>query len=240
MWKFRFLGVLCACLTTVSLNVNATILTAIDWGWYTQSGNHTVSNQTAIAGLTSLYDESRSYFLFDLSSLNGVAQSATLQLEIEGYYSDDAYEAATIWDVSLAHLPLLDTTNGSGSGSNIFTDLGTGTAYGSFSVQTPNLYAAAFPSGSNILNINLNSAAIADINAYAGGLFAVGISLDELSLPIPLPIAQVAQEWLRFDSDSGSIRAHSLIVSTIPIPPALYLFGSGLLGLIGIARKEAP
>jgi hypothetical protein len=26
--------------------------------------------------------------------------------------------------------------------------------------------------------------------------------------------------------------------SPIPIPPALYLFGSGLLGLIGIARRK--
>jgi hypothetical protein len=28
-------------------------------------------------------------------------------------------------------------------------------------------------------------------------------------------------------------------LSSIPIPPAIYLFGSGLLGLIGIARKKA-
>jgi hypothetical protein len=27
--------------------------------------------------------------------------------------------------------------------------------------------------------------------------------------------------------------------SIVPIPPALWLFGSGLLGLIGIARKKS-
>lgn len=31
----------------------------------------------------------------------------------------------------------------------------------------------------------------------------------------------------------------SLIVSAVPIPPALWLFGSGLLGLIGAARKKS-
>jgi hypothetical protein len=30
-----------------------------------------------------------------------------------------------------------------------------------------------------------------------------------------------------------------VFASTVPIPPALWLFGSGLLGLIGIARKKA-
>lgn len=31
----------------------------------------------------------------------------------------------------------------------------------------------------------------------------------------------------------------SLTVSAIPIPPALWLFGSGLLGLVGMARKKS-
>jgi len=37
-----------------------------------------------------------------------------------------------------------------------------------------------------------------------------------------------------FTSD-GSLDLHA---STVPIPPALWLFGSGLLGLIGIARRK--
>jgi hypothetical protein len=40
-------------------------------------------------------------------------------------------------------------------------------------------------------------------------------------------------------SYTGSFEAHYL-VSTVPLPSALWLFGSGLLGLIGIAgRKKA-
>ena len=29
-----------------------------------------------------------------------------------------------------------------------------------------------------------------------------------------------------------------MLMTVVPIPPALYLFGSGLLGLIGVARKK--
>jgi len=34
---------------------------------------------------------------------------------------------------------------------------------------------------------------------------------------------------------SGSI---SPVVSTVPIPAAVWLFGSGLLGLVGVARRK--
>jgi hypothetical protein len=37
---------------------------------------------------------------------------------------------------------------------------------------------------------------------------------------------------------NGSIFIDDLMVSAVPIPPALWLFGSGLLGLIGIARRK--
>lgn len=48
-----------------------------------------------------------------------------------------------------------------------------------------------------------------------------------------------------FASEEYTIRPiwrPSLVVSfnPIPIPPTLWLFGSGLLGLVGIARKKAP
>jgi hypothetical protein len=34
------------------------------------------------------------------------------------------------------------------------------------------------------------------------------------------------------------IEDFSLVVAAVPIPPALWLFGSGLLGLVGIARRK--
>jgi hypothetical protein len=44
----------------------------------------------------------------------------------------------------------------------------------------------------------------------------------------------VGREFLTFDEE----RYFADFTPTIPIPPALWLFGSGLLGLIGIARKK--
>jgi len=38
--------------------------------------------------------------------------------------------------------------------------------------------------------------------------------------------------------DTSAIANFQLTISDVPLPPTLYLFGSGLLGLIGIARKK--
>jgi hypothetical protein len=38
--------------------------------------------------------------------------------------------------------------------------------------------------------------------------------------------------------DTGTIGTWTLRSAVVPIPPALWLFGSGLLGLIGVARKK--
>jgi hypothetical protein len=37
----------------------------------------------------------------------------------------------------------------------------------------------------------------------------------------------------------GNKEAYIVNLSTIPIPASLWLFGSGLLGLIGVARKKS-
>ena len=44
-------------------------------------------------------------------------------------------------------------------------------------------------------------------------------------------------QWTLSANDTGS--TYSMTVTAVPIPAALWLFGSGLLGLIGIARKKA-
>jgi hypothetical protein len=40
------------------------------------------------------------------------------------------------------------------------------------------------------------------------------------------------------DFEPGSFVSVELLTSHVPIPPALWLFGSGLLGMIGIARRK--
>jgi len=43
----------------------------------------------------------------------------------------------------------------------------------------------------------------------------------------------------QFTVDLGGQLFQGTVTSVVPVPPALYLFGSGLLGLIGIARRKA-
>jgi len=46
-------------------------------------------------------------------------------------------------------------------------------------------------------------------------------------------------QFILFAGDSVLARASSFTISTVPVPPSLWLFGSGLLGLIGVARRRA-
>jgi hypothetical protein len=46
---------------------------------------------------------------------------------------------------------------------------------------------------------------------------------------LPVPPGDGGRSWA----------VHAGNVSPVPLPPALYLFGSGLIGLVGMARRKA-
>ena len=69
--------------------------------------------------------------------------------------------------------------------------------------------------------------------------------LEELILPWPQPdvvtatISRPGISWIFTTGYGGTGASIDLIrYSVVPVPPALWLFGSGLIGLIGIARKQ--
>lgn len=78
----------------------------------------------------------------------------------------------------------------------------------------------------------------------------VSFSLDVSSLVQPLPdyagfMIRLTDEttrsvWQRYFSTTSGAPGNLLVVnySPIPIPSALYLFGSGLIGLVGVARRR--
>jgi len=45
--------------------------------------------------------------------------------------------------------------------------------------------------------------------------------------------------WTLSANDTGNSYSMTIAATAVPIPAAVWLFGSGLLGLIGIARKKA-
>ena len=61
--------------------------------------------------------------------------------------------------------------------------------------------------------------------------------------PVDLSIGVVGDVW--FDADTLALPEPTFVgatvtVSAVPVPPAVWLFGSGLLGLVGVARRRSP
>jgi hypothetical protein len=52
------------------------------------------------------------------------------------------------------------------------------------------------------------------------------------------PAVSTAFQDFNFNFDVTSIHLESMVASPIPLPAAVWLFGSGLLGLIGLARRK--
>jgi len=50
--------------------------------------------------------------------------------------------------------------------------------------------------------------------------------------------AWIFDSSIQLNPTLNSVYALSSVITVIPIPASLYLFGSGILGLIGIARKK--
>jgi hypothetical protein len=215
-------------LSLVSLSTHAEILSAVDQGWYDDTGFHNPSNPNYLAGTdyTFALHEYRNFFVFDLSAFNGHVATATLRLTNPHALSFDSSETFALFDVSTSVAAL---TGGTG-GLAAFADLGSGTSYGSVDVDYPN-----GSSQTNPVDVSLNAAGLAYLNANLGGIVAFGGALttlvrDELAL------------WQNMfgDTTNPDCCTPQLILSPspIPIPPAVWLFGSAL-GVMGVMRRRA-
>lgn len=153
----------------------------------------------------------RNFFTFDLSSLNEEVVSATLRLQ---RYDGRGNPTQTLgfFDVST---PAATLNNNEGTSAAIFDDLGTGKSYGTFDVSTRG-------NSSGILSFTLNSAAIADINAAAGGFFSIGGALNAESLSSP------GDQYLFGNSSGGGVQQ---LVINVPEPSSV--LGTLAFGVFG-------
>jgi len=108
-------------------------------------------------------------------------------------------------------------TSGSG-GIAAFEDIGTGTGYGGYKVSA--VYNSQF------VSIALNVNALKDIN-NATGLFAIGGSVSTIDL-VP------NNELIFVSSGEPGVPSPNLVLTSVPVPAAVWLFCSGLLGYIGV------
>ena len=122
-----------------------------------------------------------------------------------------------------------DLINGTGTGLTIFDDLADGSAFGAATLTA----AGGIDS---LINVNLTGAnAITDIDsslASLDGLFAIGGYLSTIDSTNPEVL---------FSATGGPDYLKSVLTietRIVPVPAAVWLFGSGLIGLIGVARKK--
>jgi hypothetical protein len=103
-----------------------------------------------------------------------------------------------------------------------------------FTLQSIDLAMVAAASGSSSLRI--------EAQFQAGKSISDQLTVTNNWQTFSLPNNFVNMAELRiFDCPgcSGIFGMDNLVIQTVPIPPALWLFGSGLIGLVGMARRKA-
>jgi len=148
-------------------------LSALDAGRYTNAGDHD-PNSTSINIQTFLGSASgnewRNWFVFDLSSVVGTIQLASLQLETSVIFRqveflDPPIEPITytLFDVST---PISNLTGGGTGKTTTFADLGTGVALGSRQLTEAD--------ANQVESVSLNAAGLSLIQQSLGSQFAIG------------------------------------------------------------------
>ena len=211
--------------TSLAASSATLTINAIDRGWYDDTGWHQPDNLSYGAGEEVIF-RYRDFFVFDLTGVNAYTTSATINIYspvspdqfFDGYQSADPFETYVLYDIST---DVGDLTDGSG-GVSAYMDIGTGTSYGSYNVSATD--------NGQIVSITLNADALLDINS-SGGLFAIGGSVSTLD---PAP----NNEIIFASSGEPSVPAPYLTLTTVPIPAAFWLFGSGFIGLVGLAMRR--
>lgn len=186
-------------------------------GWWSATAANVNTN---VAYFTGERDDGallRSFFTFDLASLvlaGETITAATLELVRFTYDSNDASETISFFDVSTNAATL---NNNVGSSAAIFNDLGSGTSYGTFVV---NSYAS---STTLTLSFALNAAALADITAAAGQFFSIGGALTSI-----IPAGGENEAIFSGSSNTGIQRLTVQTVAAVPEPTSAVLVAAAL------------
>jgi hypothetical protein len=223
------LALVLGCLLTGGGADAATIvIPATTSGWYSGSSSSGQSNENYLVGMRGA--EYRNFFVFDLTSLaNETVVSATLRLwnpiadppdqYYDGFESVDPTETYEVVEVTTPAAALL---LGSVLATQVYQDLGDGTAYGS------RVFSAA-DNGTNV-EIALDAAGVAAIDG-AVGLFAIGGHLTTLQAsPFDL-------ETVFGGTDATSLR--ELVIETVPEPATGALMAIGLIS-IALRQRRIP
>lgn len=208
----------------IPLSAEAATFNSYDNGWYRSDGYHDPTNDNIYTGLTFSFGF-HTFFAFDLSGAAGqTAVSAQLVIPANGYYySSSGGSTYEVFDYIGSIPNLLDGTAGIAG----FNDLRSGNSYGQTTIS-----GVSTTDPMPEVAVTLNAAALADINALLAGSafdFAIGGACTSCTVGSVL--------W----SSSEGVNAGQLILefgtpSAVPLPGALPLFASGLVGGFGYLR----
>jgi hypothetical protein len=222
---FRTVALLSICrVTTVAAPLT---LDALDSGHYNPGGIHAINIQNHLTGVFA-GTELRSFFAFDLSSVNGTITSATMRLfnpfvsQFQpGYSSPDPAETLNIYDVST---PAAEIIAGAGRAAG-FADLGSGTLYGT------RVMSAA--DNGTVVEIVLNNAALTGLNS-SDGLFVLGGALGSLGTGDQFVFGH---SMAAFVPDHTRQLVLDVASPEIPEPSTIGLAAAGLLLLITLRNR---
>lgn len=202
------------------------VISYLDSGHYQSTGAHDPANQNYIVGYSGgpYPKELRNYFVFDLATVTEVITGATLRLynpiwpaqSGPGYQSPDPTETIVFHSVETAISTLRTHAGDISIGQSIYNDLGTGVLFG-------NKVVSASDNGT-IITIDLNGAAVAELNDRRGDVWAIGGALATLAAS-----ESVAEEVFAYTGSDWMTRELALTTVPVPVP------GAALLGSIGIS-----
>lgn len=219
----------------VSVAANAAIVTvwtdydvdpfsdSLNQGWWANNVGRSYGNDNHFTGKNfspfSGEAQHRSFYSFNLKDVAGKITGAQLVLR-RGQQSENV--DLSFWDVSTP----LSTLRPGGRSDAIFADLGSGTNYGSATVEYDGFET-------DYLRFSLNSAALADIVARAGtsNFFTIGAKTNELT-------------WQSiFGGTQGSMSSLELIVEdesqgAVPEPASFGLMLLGAAGALAARRRK--
>ena len=205
----------------------------VDKGWFQDTGRHISSNENTLTGRLNYTEFYRTFFLFDLTSLAETPTNAKLRLSIKGTASPDGIESFTLYDYVGDTATLgVSQSSGSTTGKAVYSDLGSGAVYGLGTVGSSDV--------GTIMDVELGASALADISAAAGGMFAVGVRIDDPGYSGRYP----PSEYVLFSQNATDGTTHDLVLNyadpVVPEPStmALLLLGSAGLCVYGFRRER--
>jgi hypothetical protein len=188
---------------------------------------------TSVASISdftlALIDNSATYVGTMLFSWNGTGHQVSIVLDASGLISNAAAMIAAGPTSTLYGVGALPATDGLTFGSPVNDLLPLGPSPVATTTRNAlgcegQLIAVQIPSfGIVPITANLANCDLTQDDGF-GGSPVVGPTFSQYSM----------------NFDFQKIEFVSVTSSTVPLPPALWLFGSGLLGLIGMARRKQP